>query len=194
MTQVLEDVARWVFAEWVKDVPDPRLAPMVTYPLTEILFVLFVGQLCGMNDVDECVLFAKTQTAWLGGFFRFENGIAPAQTIRRVLAVLDSKIFEKLFTAWASQWHGPGVIAIDGKCLRGASKKDSYDALYTVSAFASRSGIVLGQHKVHDKSNEITAIPVLLEQLSIKGNIVTIDAMGTQRELVPVVCTGSREG
>src|SRR5271156_4317936 len=80
-------------------------------------------------------------------------------TIRRVLSVLDSKIFETLFTAWASRWHGPGVLAIDGKCLKGASKKDSYDALYTVSAFADRSGMVLGQHKVHDKSNEITAIP-----------------------------------
>ncbi len=59
--------------------------------------------------------FCEITRAWLGGFFRFENGIAPAQTIRRVLAVLDSKIFETLSTAWASRWHGPGVIAIDGK-------------------------------------------------------------------------------
>jgi len=187
MTQGLEDVARSVFSEWVKDVPDPRLASMVTYPLTEILFVLFIGQLCGMNDVDECVVFAKTQKDWLRGFFRFEHGIAPTQTIRRVLAVLDSKIFEKLFTAWASSWRGPGVVAIDGKCLKGASKKNSYDALYTVSAFTSRSGVVLGQHKVHDKSNEITAIPVLLEQLSIKGNVVTIDAMGTQSAIAEAI-------
>jgi len=187
MTQVLEDVARSVFSEWVKDVPDPRLGSMVTYPLTEILFVLFIGQLCGMADVDECVVFAKAQIDWLRGFFRFESGIAPTQTVRRVLAVLDSQIFETLFTAWASRWQGPGVIAIDGKCLKGASKKDTHDALYTVSAFASESGMVLGQHKVHDKSNEITAIPVLLEQLSIKGNIVTIDAMGTQSAIAEAI-------
>ena len=74
MPQVLEDIARSVFSEWVKDVPDPRLGSMVTYPLTEILFVLFIGQLCGMNDVDECVLFAKTQTDWLRGFFVSRTG------------------------------------------------------------------------------------------------------------------------
>ena len=187
MMQVLDDVAHSVFSEWVKNVPDPRLTSMVTYPLPEILFVLFIGQLCGMNDVDECVIFAKAQVDWFRGFFRFEYGITPAQTIRRVLAVLDSKIFETLFTAWASRWQGPGVIAIDGNCLRGASKKDTHDALYTVSAFASESGLVLGQHKVHDKSNEITAIPVLLEQLSIEGNIVTIDAMGTQSAIAEAI-------
>ena len=188
MAKVLEDVVCGVFTEWVKDIPDPRLVQMITYPLTEILFVLFVGQLCGMNDVDETVVFAKMQMEWLHGFFLFENGIAPAQTIRRILSVLDHKVFEALFTAWASQWGGSGVIAIDGKCLKGASKKDAgYDALYTVSAFASRSGMVLGQCKVHDKSNEITAIPVLLEQLTIKGNIVTIDAMGTQSAIAEII-------
>ncbi len=120
-------------------------------------------------------------------FIRFDSGIAPTQTIRRVLAALDSKIFETLFTAWASRWHGPGVIAIDGKGLKGASNKDTHDALYTVSAFASESGMVLGQHKVHDKSNEITAIPVLLEQPSIKGNIVAIDAMGTRSAIAEAI-------
>ncbi len=140
-----------------------------------------------MNDVDECVAFAKTQMAWLRGFFSFTNGLAPARTIRRVLSVLDSKVFEKLFTAWASQWHSPGVLAIDGKCLKGASKKDSYAALYAVSAFAGRTGMVLGQHKAHGKSNEITAVPALLEQLMIKNNIITIDAMGTQSAIAEMI-------
>ena len=175
-------------ADWMKEVPDPRLPKRVVYLLPEILFVLFIGQMCGLDDVEETVLFAKMEVEWFRQVMSFVNGIAPAQTIRRVLARLDTKAFETLFTAWASQWRAPGVIAIDGKCLRGASKKKAaHEALYMVSAFGDQGGLVLGQTKVQDKSNEITAIPALLERLSLEGNIVTIDAMGTQHKIAGMI-------
>jgi predicted transposase YbfD/YdcC len=176
-----------IFTEWAKDVPDPRLACRVVYPLLEILFALFIGQLCGMDDIDEIVLFANMELGWFQKIMLFKNGVAPAQTIRRVLSALDTKAFEALFTAWSAQWRGQGVVAIDGKCLRGASEKGTHNAIYTVSAFAHRAGLVLGQQKVCDKSNEITAIPALLERLSLRGNIVTIDAMGTQSKIAEAI-------
>lgn len=176
------------FEAWVKETPDPRVEKMVTHPLPELLFVLFVGQMCGMEDVDEIVLFARRHQDWFCKIMDFKAGIASAQTFKRVLSLIDGKTFERLFTAWASQWCAPGVIAIDGKCLRGASEKgDQHKALYTVNAFASRTGLVLGQSRVYDKSNEIIAIPALLDQLSLKGNIVTIDAMGTQSKIAEAI-------
>ena len=188
-TAAIAETTQQTCADWMQEVPDPRLPKRTIYPLPEILFVLFVGQLCGMEDIDETVLFAKLNLPWFRKIMPFQSGIAPAQTIRRVLARLDTKAFEKLFTSWSAQWTAPGVIAIDGKCLRGASDyKNTHAALYTVSAFSDQSGLVLGQHKVHDKSNEITAIPALLDQLTIAGNIITIDAMGTQSKIAKLIC------
>ena len=176
------------YTEWMKETPDPRLPFRVTYPLPEILFVLFIGQLCGMDDIDEIVMFARMNLAWFKGVMDFKEGIASPYTFRRVLGLIDTKAFERLFTAWAAPWCAPGVVAIDGKCLRGASEKgEEHKGLYTVNAFGSQTGLVLGQHKVHEKSNEITAIPALLERLFLKGSVVTIDAMGTQSKIAEAI-------
>lgn len=188
MSPILPEPLTAIFNTWAQDTPDPRLGSRVVYPLLEILFVLYVGQLCGMEDVDEIALFATMELAWFRQFLPFKPGIAPAQTLRRVIAMIDRQAFEALFTAWsAGCWQGPGVVAIDGKCLRGAKDGADHQALYTVSAFAHRSGLVLGQQKVGDKSNEITAIPALLERLTLTGNIVTIDAMGTQSAIAAAI-------
>lgn len=176
------------YAEWMKETPDPRLAFRITYPLPEILFVLFIGQLCGMDDVGEIVLFARLNLDWFKGVMDFREGIASVYTFRRVLGLIDPKAFEKLFTAWAGQWREGDVVALDGKCLRGASDaKEEHKGLYTVNAYGTQSGLVLGQHKVHEKSNEITAIPALLDRLSLEGAIVTIDAMGTQSKIAAAI-------
>lgn len=189
MSETLGAATQANFVAWMKETPDPRVEKMVTHPLPELLFVLFIGQMCGMEDVDEIVLFARMHMEWFRTIMEFKEGIASAQTFRRVLGLIDHKAFERLFTAWAAQWCAPGVVAIDGKCLRGASEKGAgeHKGLYTVNAFSSRTGLVLGQSRVHDKSNEITAIPALLEQLTLKGNIVTIDAMGTQSKIAEAI-------
>jgi predicted transposase YbfD/YdcC len=179
---------RKTFVEWVdSEVQDPRIANLITYPLAEILFVVFVGVLCGMDDIDEIALFARMNGEWFRRFMVFEDGTAPAQTIRRVLRALDHKAFERAFTAWVSAWAGGGVVAIDGKSLRGTSEGQPHDAIHTISAFAHRHGLVLGQRCVAGKSNEITAIPALLEQLLLDGAIVTIDAMGAQTKIAKAI-------
>ena len=106
------------FIAWMDKVPDPRLESMVTYPLPEILFVVFTGVLCGMEDIDAIVLFARMNLVWFQEIMPFTAGIASAYTIRRVLSIIDHKAFERCFTAWASGWFGKGVVAIDGKSLR----------------------------------------------------------------------------
>ena len=94
-------------ADWMKEVPDPRLPKRVVYPLPEILFVLFIGQICGLDDVGEIALFAKIELDWFRQVMPFADGAAPAQTIRRVLAQVDTGAFEKLFTAWAGNRSHP---------------------------------------------------------------------------------------
>ena len=143
-----------------------------------------VGTLCRMEDWDEIVYFAEEQQGWLRRFLPFENGIASAKTFRTVFRALDHKAFSETFTAWVSQWRQRGVIAIDGKTLRGSKDGESGKAQHVLNAFAHESGLVLGQQKVDGKSNEITAIPAFLDRLALEGAIVTMDAMGTQKDIV----------
>jgi len=162
---------------------DYRIAGMVTYPLDELLLATLVGVLCGAEDWEEIVCFAQDQVLWLRQFLPYKNGIAAERTFSRVFSLLDSKAFERCFASWVASLlgHVEGVVAIDGKTLRG-SKQDASGkgALHIVSAYAHEAGLVMGQQCVEGKSNEITAIPPLLDRLALHGAIVTIDAMGTQ--------------
>lgn len=171
------------FVSWIGIVPDPRIVGMVTYPLGEILLVALVGTLCRMEDWDEIVYFAEEQVDWLRRFLPFANGIASAKTFRTVFRALDHGAFSEVFTAWFSAWGGRGVIAIDGKTLRGSKDGEAGKAQHVLNAFAHESGLVLGQQPVDGKSNEITAIPAFLERLALEGAIVTMDAMGCQKEV-----------
>jgi len=152
------------FISWIGIVPDPRIVGMVTYPLGEILLVALVGTLCRMEDWDEIVYFAEEQLEWLRRFLPFGNGIASAKTFRTVFRALDHGAFSEAFTAWVSEWGGRGVIAIDGKTLRGSKDGEAGKAQHVLNAFAHESGLVLGQQPVDGKSNEITAIPAFLER------------------------------
>ncbi len=171
------------FISWIGIVPDPRIIGMATYPLGEILLVALVGTLCRMEDWDEIVYFAEEQLEWLRRFLPFENGIASAKTFRTVFRALDHGAFSEAFTAWVSEWGGRGVIAIDGKTLRGSKDGEAGKAQHVLNAFAHESGLVLGQQPVDGKSNEITAIPAFLERLALEGAIVTMDAMGAQKDI-----------
>jgi predicted transposase YbfD/YdcC len=174
------------FLDQMRVVPDHRIAGMVTYPLDEILLATLAGVVCGADDWEGVEEIATGGLNWLRGFLPFANGIPTAQTLRKVFRLLDAQALERGFAAWAASMRAAAraVIAIDGKTLRGSkTSSDGKGALHLVSAYATEAGLVLAQCAVDGKSNEITAIPELLDMLNLKGAIVSIDAMGTQKEI-----------
>jgi predicted transposase YbfD/YdcC len=142
------------------------------------------GVVCGANNWVEIEAYGKAKYEWLRQFLALPNGIPSHDTFGDVFARIDPEAFERCFPAWVNELvslSGGQVVAIDGKTLRGASDSGAGKrAIHMVSAWASANGLVLGQVKVDEKSNEITAIPALLELLALTGCTVTIDAMGCQ--------------
>ena len=174
------------FLDHMRVVPDHRIPGMVTYPLDEILLATLAGVVCGADDWEGVEEIATGGLDWLRGFLPFANGIPTAQTLRKVFRLLDAQALERGFAAWAASMRVAAreVIAVDGKTLRGSkTSSDGKGALHLVSAYATEAGLVLAQRAVDGKSNEITAIPELLDMLNLKGAIVSIDAMGTQKEI-----------
>lgn len=175
------------FLEHIKEVPEHRVPGMVPYPLDEILLSTLVGVLCGGDDWETIELLSHEYLAWLKQFLPYKHGLPQAQTFRKVFRVLDPDSLEKCFAAWLAslQDRVRGVIAIDGKTLRGSKKSANGDgALHLLSAYACEAGFVTGQRAVDGKSNDPRNMirgPELLDMLAIKGAIVSIDAMGTQK-------------
>jgi predicted transposase YbfD/YdcC len=165
---------------------DPRIARKKLYPLVEILFVTLCGSICGAESWRDFTLFGKEKLNFFKQYFPFKNGIPSKDTFARLFAVLDSETFKTCFIEWVKslQVALKDVIAIDGKRL--CNSRDEFNnvpAIHMVSAFATGARLVLAQQRTDDKSNEITAIPLLLDLLSLKGNTVTIDAMGCQKAI-----------
>ena len=174
------------FLDHMRVVPDHRIPGMVTYPLDEVLLATLVGVVCGADDWDGVEEVATGALDWLRSFLPFKSGIPTAQTLRKVFRLLDTQALQRGFAAWAASLRDEAraVIAVDGKTLRGSkTSPDGKGALHVVSAYATEAGLVLAQRAVDGKSNEITAIPELLDMLALKGAIVTIDAMGTQKAI-----------
>jgi predicted transposase YbfD/YdcC len=170
----------------IGDIEDPRVPGMVVYRLDEILLTVLVGLLCRAEDFDEIEDLSVELLDWFRRILPFKNGVAPAQTLKRTLARLDPRQLEMAFATWVKSLAGRirGVVAIDGKTVRGSKQDaDGTGALHLVQAWAHEAGLVLAQRAVDTKSNEITAIPELLDMLALEGAIVTIDAMGTQKEI-----------
>lgn len=170
--------------------PDPRIPGMTLYPLNEILLSTLVGILCGVEDWEEIVMFSCEHIDWFRKFLPYQNGVASAQTFRNIFNSLDNHTFNRCFTSWISSLGVSikGVVAIDGKTLCGSKWDASGNgAQHVISAFAHEAGLVIGQRAVDKKSNEITAIPELLNSLALEGTIVTIDAMGTQKEIAATI-------
>jgi len=166
------------------EIEDPRVGNGVRHDLVEVLVIAICAIFAEVEGFEDMAEWAKVKEFWLKRFLRLEKGIPSHDTFNRIFRILDPKQFEQVFRSWIGGVVGAlrQNVAIDGKALRGsASAGDS--PVHMVSAFATRLGLVLGQEKVADKSNEITAIPKLLEALSINGCLVSIDAMGTQREI-----------
>jgi predicted transposase YbfD/YdcC len=168
-------------------VKDPRIERSKRHQLMDILIIAICGVICGADNWVDIELFGNTKIAWLKSFLNLPNGIPSHDTFGRVFAKIDPEEFESSFMEWVqaiNRLTQGQVIAIDGKQLRGSHDKQAgKSAIYMVSAWATENQLVLGQRKVDDKSNEITAIPKLLKLLEIKGCIVTVDAIGTQTKI-----------
>jgi predicted transposase YbfD/YdcC len=169
--------------------PDPRINRKKRHALVDIILLSILAVLCGAESYDSIALFGKTNFAFLKQILELKNGIPSHDTINRVFSILNHRSFERLFIQWANKLKDSGrlknVIAIDGKTVRGS--KDSFhdhSPVHLVHAWCVGNNICLGQRKTETKSNEITAIPELLDLLEIKGSIITIDAMGTQTAIV----------
>jgi predicted transposase YbfD/YdcC len=171
---------------------DPRQAAKVLYPLPEILLLLLSATLAGADDCVEIELWGREQLAFLRRFLPYKHGIPSHDTLTGVLAALDPALFKACFVRWVEGLREaePDLIAIDGKTSRRThARNKGLEPLHLVSAWASRQRLVLGQEAVAGKSNEITAIPLLLERLALKGALVTIDAIGTQNEIAQTILT-----
>ena len=173
--------------EHFASLPDPRIERHRWHKLSDILVIAVCAVLCGAESYPAIEDFGQEREAWLRQFLELPGGIPSHDTFNRVLRVLEPGALQQCFLNWmqavAEVTQGE-VVAIDGKALRRSFAKDTGKrAIHMVSAWATTNGVVLGQRKVDTKSNEITAIPALLELLTLKGCIVTIDAMGCQRAI-----------
>ncbi len=175
-----------VFLEYFRDLPDHRQPGKVVYPLDAILLLCLLAVLAGAETFVDIAHFGMKKLDFLRRFLAFRDGTPSHDHLGDIFAALDAEKFQHCFTAWVGAQTGlsADVIAIDGKTVRrSCQKKGAKDAIHMVSAFAARQRLVLGQVKVAEKSNEIVAIPRLLEMLDLEGAIVTIDAMGCQRDI-----------
>lgn len=172
-----------LFQGYFDTLKDPRSHINKLHSLNDILVVSIVALICGAETWKQIEEFAKSKEQFLRKILELPNGLPSDDTINRLFSALDAKQFEVCFAKWVhslSQEVKQQVIAIDGKTVRGAKSNGKNSPVHIVGAWASEHNLVAGQVKVDDKSNEITAIPELLDLLFIQGDIVTIDAMGTQ--------------
>lgn len=166
------------------DLEDPRRAQGTRHRLLDIIVIAICAVICGADGWQDVETFGRAKQDWLGGFLELPHGIPSHDTFGRVFALLDPEQFQACFRSWIAAAFAPSegqVVAVDGKALR-----RSHDgvcgkaAIHMISAWAARDELVLGQLKVDDKSNEISALPALMRLLDLEDCIVTIDAMGCQ--------------
>lgn len=166
--------------------PDHRVERTKLHLAEDIVFISIASVLCGADTWDEMEEFGNSKIDWLKTILKLPNGIPSHDTFNRFFASLNPEAFENCFLEWThhivKQTSGR-VVSIDGKTIRGSKGKGNKSAIHMVSAWIDENQITLGQLKVRDKSNEITAIPLLLDALLISGSIVTIDAMGCQVDI-----------
>ncbi len=197
MNTIKEDGVYEVFNNYFSHINDPRQAHKIKHLLNEILFVAVLAIISGCNDFNEIAKYCEEKFKWLSTFLMFPGGIPSHDTFNRVLCLIDANEFQQSFVDWVADIRtgvepAPDkqkeperdIVSIDGKTARGSKDgSKGKKAIHMVSAFASKSGLVLGQQKCYEKSNEITAIPALLTMLLVKGTIITIDAMGCQKKI-----------
>jgi predicted transposase YbfD/YdcC len=178
-------------SSYFDDIPDPRVDRTKQHLLKDILAIAILAAIAGAEGWEDIENYGISKQQWLEEFLELPNGIPSDDTFRRVFEKLNPKILEQKLSQWLQQIMGSvcqEIIPIDGKSLRGSyDREKGLKNLHLVTAWASEQRLVLGQVKVEDHSNEITAIPALLELIDIAGAIVTLDAMGTQTEIVRLI-------
>ena len=186
------------FLDHFSALKDPRQAAKVLYPLDEILLLVLAATLAGADDFVEIALWGRTHLAFLRRLLAFRRGIPSHDTLTEVIATIDPEMFKTCFVAWVESLRQSGdppsqsaereVVAIDGKTSRRThDRRRGRAPLHLVSAWANRDHLVLGQEATAAKSNEITAIPKLLERLALTGALVTIDAEGTTAKIAHTI-------
>lgn len=178
--------------QYFSKLPDPRLLRNKKHLLIDIIILSIIAVICGAESWDSIELFGKSKKEFLMKILKLPNGIPSHDTINRVFSLINATKFENLFIGWVNSIKDKKikseVISVDGKTVR--RSKDSFhqkSPIHIVSAWANNNQLVLGQKKVNEKSNEITAIPKLLELLDIEDCIITIDAIGTQKDIAETI-------
>jgi predicted transposase YbfD/YdcC len=193
--------AKWVNVEsigsYFESLSDPRHTRNRKHLLVDIVVIAVCGMVCGCDGPTAIHRWASNRRSWLGRFLALPNGIPSRDCIRRLLMALKPEAFRKCFRDWiahavqSDEGGSKRLIAIDGKtCRRSHDAAQGLGPLHIVSAWASEEGIALGQVATDEKSNEITAIPLLLEQIELTGSLITIDAMGCQKEIARGIVAG----
>src|ERR1700736_4025548 len=172
--------------KYFAELRDPRVERTREHLLEEILLMAIAAVLSGAGSWNEIADYGKAKRPWFQGFLQLPGGIPSHDTFNRVISALDPVEMEKGFADWVvsiAKLTAGEVVAIDGKALCGTREAGKKALVHMVSAWASANNLVLAQRKVDDKSNEITAIPKLLDALALSGTVVTIDAMGCQKSI-----------
>ncbi|MDJ0692700.1 MAG: ISAs1 family transposase, partial [Xenococcaceae cyanobacterium MO_188.B32] len=173
-------------ADHFSDLEDPRIERSKRHKLIDIITITICAVICGADGWSDIELYGKCKYKWLKKFLELPNGIPSHDTFARVFSLLNPEELQQCFLKWVeaiSLITFGEIVAIDGKTLRHSyDKSKNKSAIHMVSAWATNNSLVLGQKKVEGKSNEITAIPELLKVLSLKGCIITIDAIGCQKK------------
>jgi len=184
-------------ASYFESLSDPRHTRNRKHLLIDIVVIAVCGLVCGSDGPTAIHRWATNRREWLSGFLRLPNGIPSRDCIRRLLIALQPEAFQRCFRDWIADALEPGavgparLVAIDGKtCRRSHDAAHGLGPLHVVSAWASEHGIALGQVATEEKSNEITAIPLLLKQLELTKAVVTVDAMGCQKEIACDIVAG----
>lgn len=195
METIKDQAVLELFNEYFRHVKDPRQQSKVKHLLSELLFMTVLAVIAGADDFNEIAEYTEKKQSWLKTFLTLPGGLPSHDTFNRVICMIDAREFQESFIDWMHDIRnnlpdlpGDDVICVDGKTVcNSGDNADNKKAIHMVSALASKYGLVLGQQKCYEKSNEITAIPALLKMLLVEGSIITIDAMGCQKNIAKTI-------